>query len=225
LSKSTRVGHDTDVHRRYQPSHRRGDSAFTLVELLVVIGIIAILLALLLPAMNKVRAQSKKVACQSNLRQIGANLLIYANAWQGWMYPPEMVADNPEDQRWPVAVFKPAVWNPKILLCPADFEPAAEHSYILNYHLYLKAVKYTTKVPGHPSSEIVVMGEKQTEVIDFYMTISEYDTRVEPYRHGAHLGSNYLFQDLHVGLLNVKESKEMIDPWDVPIDPPPQPPP
>src|SRR5205823_1656423 len=117
------------------PRRRR---AFTLVELLVVIGIIAVLLALLFPAINRARAQTKKVACQSNLHQIGQYLLIYANSWSGWLYPPEMVATNPEDQRWPVAVFKPAVWNPKVLLCPADVEPAAEHSYILNYHLYLK---------------------------------------------------------------------------------------
>jgi prepilin-type N-terminal cleavage/methylation domain-containing protein/prepilin-type processing-associated H-X9-DG protein len=211
--------HRCDSFHRRRSACRR---AFTLLELLIVIGIIALLIALLMPSLTRARAHARSVQCQSNLHQIGQNLLIYANQWKGWIYPPEMVADNPEDQRWPVEVFKPAIWNPKILLCPADFEPAAEHSYILNYHLYLKNIKYSTKLAGIPPTEVVVMGEKQSDKIDYYMTIGEYDDRVEPYRHGTRLGSNYLFLDLHVGMLKRKESMLAIDPWDPPVDPVPE---
>src|SRR5262245_36564829 len=85
------------------PVHRHRSFAFTLVELLVVIGVAAVLIGLLLPALAKARDAAMRVTCSSHLRQWTAATLTYAHQENGWLprrgqgQQPTMMIDRSSD--------------------------------------------------------------------------------------------------------------------------------
>lgn len=72
---------------------KKSTSLFTLIELLVVIGIIAILAAMLMPALSKAREKANQADCMSQLKQIGLALKMFANDQRGW-YPTDKTEND-----------------------------------------------------------------------------------------------------------------------------------
>jgi prepilin-type N-terminal cleavage/methylation domain-containing protein/prepilin-type processing-associated H-X9-DG protein len=146
------------------PRRANSDTGFTLVELLVVIGIIAALISILLPALNGVREQAKRTQCASNLKQIATAWVMYANNNKGAV-PSAALGFRPSNWDWlffhrnasapftrprdldesMLAPYLSSPLNPEIFRCPSDdWEAHASrdfpelpylYSYSMNVHL------------------------------------------------------------------------------------------
>ena len=100
---------------------------FTLIELLVVISIIAILMAILMPAMSRVKKQAKKIACMSNLRQWGLRWSMYLSDSNGRL-PGLMATGYSGKGVWYDHMRE--TWNrqPKVRVCPVASKPVQDEN-------------------------------------------------------------------------------------------------
>jgi len=181
-----------------QSNFRRIQTAFTLIELLVVIAIIAILAAMLLPALSRAKETGRRIVCTNNLRQLGLASQIYLGDNQG-VYPP-----RGGNNRWPNRFYDNYGKSVKLLLCPTDamltnspatgngsnnVADAASRSYLINgwndyFYDHLTPTDFNSYMAGtYPGglkenavvfpSDTVVLGEKFSSATDYYMDLLE----------------------------------------------------
>ena len=118
-------------HQTVRPSHAES-LAFTLIELLVVIGIIAILMAMLLPALKGAKGRASQISCASKLNQAGLAIRFYANDWNDYFMPGQSAASP--NVFWHHTLFNNGyVGSYSALICPSDKTPWYDQcSYAIN---------------------------------------------------------------------------------------------
>ena len=210
-------GNDRDAGEAGRLAGGRGANRrviFTLIELLVVIGIIAILAALLLPALNSARETTKRTACMSNIKQIGQMIAMYGDEWNGIMIPGDDLHCDVNIHYWFWKLSEDYLGKfPKkpgtIFDCPSN--PQMYSVYYLNYGIN-NDIEYANpsgpkKMAAIPDGT-VILGDSFDRFlkpvsfgaywVDSYVSCASYGpgTFGPAYVHGG--GLNLLYKDMHV---------------------------
>jgi prepilin-type N-terminal cleavage/methylation domain-containing protein/prepilin-type processing-associated H-X9-DG protein len=120
LSKIFYTGFVMKNNFKYGRCSRRG--AFTLIEILVVIAIIALLAAILFPVFSRVRENARRASCQSNLKQLGLAVLQYAQDYDEHYVPP-LITFSGICNANAFELLNPYTKSQQILVCPSDETP------------------------------------------------------------------------------------------------------
>ena len=178
---------------------RRRAPGFTLVELLVVIGIITILIGILLPTMSKARESANKTKCLANLRTLGQAMTMYANQSKGWlpnMNPASTVNDSAATTEVLVALNRDHIRAAATFHCPSDQDPIPVKIVTADYDVPDSA---RTSYEFYSVWWMPEFGPKVTKVKDAPLAwdLSGGKPLLGPRQNHGRKGGNVVFSDGH----------------------------
>ena len=196
---------------------------FTLIELLVVIAIIAILAAMLMPALQQARKKAQETNCKNNLKQIGSMWSLYWNDSKG-MCPDNWKQVSAKSPYWPSEILKDYGPNnyvtgqsrkfDTLYVCPGEAETNS-FSYAVSYWMFPIADQRKNTTDGYPTGMLNVFSLKYPTVHMITMdcqkgsiTLNAHNMTYPRYRHSQQ-SANQQYIDGHVDTKSLIEWNDM----------------